>query len=138
MSPTQLLFIRSITSALIFMLLMNKKIAYYMYTSIDKKHYGNVAIRVAIGVMMLVCIYTSVKYLPLVYVALVSNLTPLVTALFSYMFLKKGLNRLDTLVLFVSFAGVVLLITCNQEAESVSKPMQNWSILIIPIITLLL
>lgn len=111
MSPTQLLFIRSIVSALIFTALMNKNITYYMYSSIERKHYSSVAIRVAIGIMMLVCIYTSVKYLPLVYVSLVSNLTPLLTALFSYLFLKKGLGRLDTAILLTSFAGVILLIT---------------------------
>ncbi len=66
---------------------MNKQIVHYMYNSIDPKHYSNLALRVVLGMTMLVCIYTSVKYLPLVYVSLVSNLGPLLTAVFSYFFL---------------------------------------------------
>jgi drug/metabolite transporter (DMT)-like permease len=121
--------------------LMNKKIGYYMYSNIDPKHYGNVAIRVVIGILMLVCIYTSVKYLPLVYVALVSNLAPLITALFSYLFLKKGLGLLDSSVLFISFGGVVILITGQIAQEAAVDPQiqaeSSWFVLILPIIALL-
>ena len=97
---------------------------------------------------MLVCIYTSIKYLPLVYVSLVSNLGPLLTAVFSFFLLKKGLSKLDTAVLLVSFGGVCLLITeaLEEPIEIVIKtpelpPAENISSsgsMIIPIITLLL
>ena len=86
-----------------------------MYTSIDPKHYSSLALRVVLSISMLVCIYTSVKYLPLVYVSLVQNLGPLLTAVFSFFFLNKGLNKMDLTVLLVSFGGVILLITGMQE-----------------------
>ncbi len=71
----------------------------------------NLLLRIFVSIMMLVCIYTSVKYLPLVYVSLTSNLSPLVTAIFSYFIIKVPVSRLDVTILIVSFAGVALLIT---------------------------
>ena len=97
---------------------MNKNIKYYMYSSIEKRLVGHLAARVIQGVIMLVCIYTSVKYLPLVYTALTSNLGPLLTALGSYFFFKKGLNRIEIIVLIVSFLGVVVMILGSFEAEA--------------------
>jgi drug/metabolite transporter (DMT)-like permease len=62
---------------------------------------------------MLACVYTSVKYLPLVYVSLVSNIGPLFIAIFSWLLFKKGLNRNETITLIVSFIGVCILVTGN-------------------------
>ena len=54
---------------------------------------------------------TGVKYLPLVYIALATNLSPLFTAVLSYIIFKEKLKPLDIGVLFVSFIGVIILIT---------------------------
>ncbi len=61
---------RSVVTALIFLALMNVQIKYYMYSSIERKNVPQLMLRVSIGLLMLVCIYTSIKYLPLVYVSL--------------------------------------------------------------------
>jgi drug/metabolite transporter (DMT)-like permease len=74
---------------------------------------------------MLVCVYTSVKYLPLVYTSLTSNLGPLLTAVFSYFLLKKGLSRLDTVILLVSFVGVVIMIMGSVEAGAAATATTN-------------
>jgi drug/metabolite transporter (DMT)-like permease len=66
---------------------------------------------------MLACIYTSVKYLPLVYVSLVSNIGPLFIAIFSWLLIKKGLNRNETITLVVSFIGVCILVTGNTSQK---------------------
>jgi drug/metabolite transporter (DMT)-like permease len=95
---------------------------------------------------MLGCIYTSVRYLPLVYVALVSNLGPLFTALCSYYYLKKGLSRLDQIILLISFVGVILLITGdvsktntlvdpNNETGNVSLVLPIFCVLMVPVLT---
>ena len=118
MTATQLLFLRSITTAIIFACLMNKNIKYYMYTSIERRHIPHLAARVFQGLFMLVCIYTSVKYLPLVYTSLTSNLGPLLTAVFSYYFLKKSLSRMDSIILIISFLGVVIMILGSLQADS--------------------
>ena len=68
-------------------------------------------LRVSIGLIMLVCIYTSVKYLPLVYVSLSSNLGPLVTAICSYFLIRVPVSKIDVIILIISFIGVAILIT---------------------------
>ena len=67
--------------------------------------------RISIDLLFLVCIYTSVKYLPLVYIGLSSNMGPLVTALFSYFLIRVPVQKIDIIVLIISFIGVAILIT---------------------------
>lgn len=96
-----------------------------MYSGIERKHYFNLVLRVIMGICLLVCIYTSVKYLPLVYVALVSNLGPLLTVVLSFLFLKKGLGIFDSVVLIVSFVGVCILITGTISQDSKEENPSN-------------
>jgi len=49
---------------------MNIKIKHYLYTSIDRKHLPKLLLRVFMVLIVLVCVYTSIKYLPLVHVSL--------------------------------------------------------------------
>ena len=90
---------------------MNIKIKHYLYTSIDRKHLPKLLLRVFMVLIVLVCVYTSVKYLPLVYVSLSSNLAPLMTALLSYFLLRVPVANIDIIILVVSFIGVAILIT---------------------------
>ena len=89
---------------------MNKDIKYYMYTAIPKRQIPNLISRVFLHVFYVACLYTSIKYFPLIFVALISSLGPLLTAVFSYFMLKYGLTKVDTFVLVVSFVGIVVLI----------------------------
>ena len=59
--------------------------------------------------------YYAVKYLPLVIVALITNLAPIATAILSYIVLKEKFQRLDYLILVVSFVGVIILIIGSIE-----------------------
>lgn len=97
-------------------------------------------LRVLLGLFFLVSMYTSAKSLPLVFVALCQNLTPLLTAVFSYMYLRKGLTNLDIGVLLISFVGVALLITgsLEQPPQVVDPTLAPQESLVIPIISLLL
>ena len=61
--------------------------------------------------MIMVSVYTAVKGLPPVYVALSSNFSPLITALLSYVMIKVPITRLDIQVLIISFIGVGILIS---------------------------
>jgi drug/metabolite transporter (DMT)-like permease len=109
---------RSIVTACIFLGLMNTQIKYYLYTSIERKLLSQLTLRVTIALTMLVCIFTSVKYLPLVYVSLSSNLGPLVTALFSYFWIRVPVAKIDIIILIVSFIGVAILITGTVQDPS--------------------
>lgn len=68
-----------------------------------------------LGVIYISCLYTAIKYLPLVVASLIQNLSPLFIAIFSCIFLKNGLTKLKTAVLIVSFIGVVVMITGKLE-----------------------
>ena len=111
MCPNELLFLSALISSAIFTLIMNKRIGYYIYHSVKRDQFGILSIRVLLGLLMLICIYTSVKHLPLVYVSLVSNLGPLLTPAFSFLCLSVSISRFDTGTLLVSFMGVCFLIT---------------------------
>ena len=96
---------------------MNKKFSYYMWKSIPRKYVQNLFIRVTLGLILMVFIFSSIRYFPLVFVSLVSNLTPLLTVLLSYLILKKGITKLDTAILFLSFVGVTVLITGSKGSK---------------------
>jgi drug/metabolite transporter (DMT)-like permease len=121
MTPTQLLFLRSAISVVLLIMLIGDKLKEYLYDNFDKKLKWQLALRVTLGVLLLVSIYTSVKSLPLVLVGVVTNLSPLLTAVLSYFILKKALTTVDAIALVAAFAGVVLLITAGEthSAEAV-------------------
>jgi drug/metabolite transporter (DMT)-like permease len=99
------------------------------------------AMRVVQGLLMMGCLYTAVRELPLAYVALISNLGPLFTALFSYLWVRSSVSRLDLYVLGISFVGVAMLITGstanNQEAKNTLRQESSKS-LVLPIICVLM
>jgi drug/metabolite transporter (DMT)-like permease len=112
-----LLFIRSFISVILLAVILNVKLKEYMCDKVERKYAWQLALRVGIGVFNIICIYTSVKSLPLVYVGVVMNLSPLLTALLSYFLFKKGLSPLDASALLASFTGVLLLITGASQQQ---------------------
>ena len=152
---TQLLFMRSIVNACINLGQMNSQIKYCMYTSIERNLLPQLALRVTFGLAMIVCVYTSVKFLPLVYVSLSSNLGPLLVALFAYFYYGIPVSKIDVIILIVCFIGVAILITgtvqdpsfvdsssfetaaiSSVEGFAIEKNVSN-TFLIIPIIAML-
>ena len=74
------------------------------------------------------------------FVSLVTNIAPLLVALFSYILYKIALERLDIINLFVSFAGVFLLITGSPDdpaADPSHSAALSFNELIVPSILLL-
>ena len=90
---------------------MNKNFKYCMYDCIDRKLLPLFFTRIGLQIMIMVSVYTAVKGLPPVYVALSSNFSPLFTALLSYVMIKVPITRLDIQVLIISFIGVGILIS---------------------------
>lgn len=95
---------------------------YYMYHSIPREQVGSLAFRVISGVLYMVCLYTAVKYVPLVYISLVNTLGPLLIAVASYFILRVALSKLDTTILLVSFYGVIILITGTLSEGDFENP----------------
>ena len=115
LSTPQVLVLRSVFSAIIILLVMNVKTSYYMFKSIPKEQIQPLLYRIAQGIFNMFSNYFAIKYFPLVSVSLVSNISPLLVALFSYILYKVALQKLDIINLIISFIGVTLLITGTPE-----------------------
>ena len=94
---------------------MNTKTKYYMFEAIPASQYKSLVIRILQGTAGMFCSYFAIKYFPLVLVSLVTNITPLLVALFSYILYRVGLSRMDIANLIISFIGVAILITGAQN-----------------------
>ena len=63
-------------------------------------------------------LFNAIRYLPLVEVSLITNTTPLVTALLAYFILGETLSLIEKLCLLISFGGVALLIIEKDYSSS--------------------
>ncbi len=94
---------------------MNVKFKHCLYDGIDKKVMPKLFTRIGCHFMIMICVQTAIKGLPPVYVALSSNISPLLITVSSYFFFKKIIPKLDILVLIISFIGVAILISGKPE-----------------------
>jgi drug/metabolite transporter (DMT)-like permease len=88
-----------------------------MFDSIPSDQYLNLIYRIINGTLGMFTSYFAIAYFPLVLVSLVTNITPLLVAVFSYIFYRVGLSKTDTIILIVSFLGVAILITGSTSEE---------------------
>ena len=100
---------------------MNRSFFFYAYTSIPKESYKVVFNRSLIGNFNQLCTFTAIKYFPLVIVSLISNIYPLLVALFGYLLYKEVITRFDKIVLLVSFIGVNFIISGAFQKKDGSK-----------------
>ena len=100
---------------------MNVKIKYYLITSVPKDKYGTLLYRCIQGAFGFMCLYTSIKYFPLVITSLVQNTTPLLIALFQWKLHSVKLSNLDKATLGVSFIGVIVLVTGTISKDTSSN-----------------
>ncbi|TNV77669.1 hypothetical protein FGO68_gene8459 [Halteria grandinella] len=111
-----------------------------MYDTIPRAQYWTLFFRCVQGGFGFMCLYTCIKYFPLVFVSLVQNIAPLLIALFSYYFYAVGLSRHDMIILMLSFIGVIVLITgsldSNEESDTTEGDYST-SQLIIPALCLI-
>ncbi|TNV77029.1 hypothetical protein FGO68_gene5292 [Halteria grandinella] len=135
MAVPQLLFFIGIGSSLTFIILMGRDLKVYL--SVERGYILSIFLRIALSMMLLGCVYTSVKYLPLIYIALSVNLNPIITVILSYLLLKKGLGLMDTAVLLISFGGVVVIILGTYDTTTQSTSNSDVS-LVLPFIAMLL
>ena len=83
-------------------------------------------------------LYTALKHLPLVVVALTQNMAPLFTVLFSCMFFRIRIACFDVGILMVTFGGVVLMLSGIVDNSERENPTQDLVSLIVPIVCLIL
>jgi drug/metabolite transporter (DMT)-like permease len=90
---------------------MNRNLYKYMVTNIPREMYKALALRLIVGSMNIFSVYYCVMFFPVVIVTLVSNLNPLLVALFSYFIYKVKLSGVEVGVLIMSFLGFIILIS---------------------------
>lgn len=81
-----------------------------MYDSVPADQKWNLAYRTVQGLATTFFLFDAVRYLPLVEVALITNLMPLFVAIFGYLYLKERLKLSEIAVLVICFFGVAILI----------------------------
>jgi drug/metabolite transporter (DMT)-like permease len=82
-----------------------------MVTNIPREMYNTLALGLVVGSINVFAVYYCVMFLPVVIVTLVSNLTPLILALLSYLIYKVKLTGIEVGVLIMSFVGFIILIS---------------------------
>ena len=92
-----------------------------MYDTIPRKTFPILIFHVIQSIVFLVSLYTTLKKLPLVYSSLMSNLSPLLTALVSYIYLSVNLSKMEIAVLIVSFYQVMMLVGVSSSASDDSS-----------------
>ena len=138
LNPAKLITARNSFAVLIVTCIMNKDIKYYMIDSVPREQYKSLAIRCFQGSFAFVCLLTSIKYFPVVIVTLVSNIGPLLIALFSFVLHKVKLSRLEIVILLVSFAGCIVLITGTLAPTKEGGVEYSTTDLILPTVFLVL
>ncbi len=124
LSLPELILLRSLSSILIFLCIMNRNIYNYLVTNVPRHLYKTLLLRCSIGCFQFTSVYYCIMYFPVVFVTLIQNLSPLLIALFSYALYRVKLNLIEVGVLIVSFVGFIILVTgsfkeSTEELENV-------------------
>ncbi len=107
-TPLEVLYFRGIS-----VVIMN-----YMYSryirldllSVPKEQFMPMFYRSVTGAIGSMLVFTSTKLFPLSLVSALSYLSPMLTALLSYLFLHESLTKFDVGTMIVAFFGVVLIV----------------------------
>jgi len=81
-----------------------------MYDDITRENIVPIGIRMAQNSFSLIANYAALKYFSLTTVSMVMNLSPLVTVIFAFLFLKERLKLSESIVIVLGFSAVTLMI----------------------------
>jgi drug/metabolite transporter (DMT)-like permease len=81
-----------------------------MYDEITKDNIVPIGIRMAQNSFSLIANYAALKYFSLTTVSMVMNLSPLVTVIFAFLFLRERLKLSEAFVVLLGFGAVSLMI----------------------------
>ena len=111
----EFIFFRFLTQFVMIFALTNIKTKIILWDTVPRRLIPALVIIVACGLASFLCLYTAIKYLPMLIIALVGNTLPLFTALFSFLILKERIRLLEIITLIVAFIGVFILLFDNKE-----------------------
>ena len=119
---------------------MNVDTKKHIWDSVNKKTFKVLVGRVLLGFVGLTLQTQAIARLPLVLVSMVMNLVPLITGVLAYFFLKERLDVIDKICLFISFAGVTIMV-CGGSFSSDGKtidPIAIIALILNPIVSALI
>ncbi len=88
-----------------------------MYDEITRENVVPIAIRMGQNSFSLIANYAALKYFSLTTVSMVMNLSPLVTVIFAFLFLRERLKLSEGLVIVLGFCAVSLMIMGGDQAD---------------------
>lgn len=88
-----------------------------MYDEITRNNIVPIAIRMGQNSFSLIANYAALKYFSLTTVSMVMNLSPLVTVIFAFCFLKEKLKLSEGIVIILGFCAVSLMIMGGNSAD---------------------
>ena len=115
MGEHQYIMLRAAFQIAFQILIANVNFKKYIWDDLTAKDFKQLSWRCLFGFFALTCQIIAIKYLPLVLVALVMNTMPLFTAVFGYFLLGEGLKPIEKICLVISFGGVAVMITGNNQ-----------------------
>ena len=119
MNEIQYLLLRSIVHTLIIVFVLNLQMKHVLWNGIPSDKIGMIAFRVGLGVLSFYFMFQGIRTLPLVEVALVTNLMPIFTTILScYILMNETLKTLEKSALVVAFFGVFILIEGSKQTHS--------------------
>ena len=88
-----------------------------MYDDITRENAVPIVIRMAQNSFSLIANYAALKYFTLTTVSMVMNLSPLVTVIFAFLFLKERLKLSECVVIILGFSAVSMMILGGDKAD---------------------
>lgn len=118
-TPLEVLYFRGV-----FIVFMNMIQAHYVKVNlmaIPRDLYRSTILRSLTGTIDSVLFFTSTKLFPLSLVTVLQYLSPVMTALLGFLFLREGLTRYDITSMLLAFTGVMVIMLNPYKTSSPSK-----------------
>ena len=105
----QIVFVRCIVGMAVLGVYLNTKLPYVMFWSFPKELRRKFVLRICCGVCAITSIHYLAKFFQLTTIAVVANLSPVLTLIIGIIFLKEKASNLDVACVLLSFLGVTLM-----------------------------
>lgn len=110
LNPFQMLFMRSLFALTFQLIIVNKDLKPAVWDGVDRKSAGPLVFRSIQGTMTNIINYSVTKFLPLTLIAIVNNMSPLITLVLAFFILKEKIKKFEILMIVLTVAGVVTVI----------------------------
>ena len=108
-SPLEFIATRETVACCLWILTVNVKLKHFMWDSILPHQFKGLLIRSTFGTFNGYFGIQNIKFFTLVYCGISTNAAPLVTCLFSYIFLKEAMKGIDKILIIIVVIGVTIM-----------------------------